>query len=297
LCELDTEISDPLAIVLHLRPEVDMPHRLHQNLEVTNKMRQLQLHRMHSLLPPIKRLQQIPIEIHQREIMHRQIDLIAPGPQLRLIEHEPLIPHLQSLVLERHQLVTVPQRLLGQVEQQVSVCQRDEGFYLDRVETFGNVRDLPGCVLRGELAENVEFLGGGALLVDGGVVVVGGDVAAVVEGFVLETVGTRPETKVAATVRHVHRERVIVRHEETELTGIVDDRLPLPLLPPMRQPPTIDLTTNQVPLGFHGPCLLPILLLNPVIDPHIGALPVTLLDILDPVDIVLSDWREFDLLP
>ena len=92
--------------------------------------------------------------------------------------------------------------------------------------------------------EDLIFLSDSSLLIDGRAIVVAGNVSTVVILLVIP-IGPSSKPEVATPMSHVHAKRVSLLHQKPKLPlklgNLRPPNLLIPGLPPMREPPTINL--------------------------------------------------------
>jgi hypothetical protein len=137
-----------------------------------------------------------------------------------------------------------------------------------------------------QIPESCEFFVGCALLIDGRLVVVGGDVSCVAIRTIFG-VGASSQSEVSPSVDHIHRERMIVTQQKLKLLSILAETFSLIFFSPMCQPSTVDLPTEQHSFRLEFPRVVVLLLCNAGINPDVGSVPVVFLDVEDCVYVIL----------
>lgn len=157
----------------------------------------------------------------------------------------------------------------------------------------GHIRKTPVEVLSDQISEGVKLLVGSSLLIHGSVVVIGSDMRLVVALFFLGVlgIGSRSESEVAASVHHVHGEGVVVAQEQLEFLDVSSHILALVVFSPVSEPPAVDLSSEDHPLGLEHSSVYVLLFNDSVVDADICSSPMALVQVDCCVHIVLVGFN------
>ena len=218
--------------------------------------------------------------------MNLQLEIVNTLLYTCAVHHNTLVKHLQLIRFKYLHLLAF--NSFSHVTENFPDCFNFKRRYRNCWNWVWNVRYAPASILFQQFPQRMIFLCWTTLFIYWSIIIICCQFRLIIILLEFATVSPCSQTKVSPSMNHIHWVGMIAAHQKLVLFMSLFNWFPVPFLIPMGMPARIDLSPKNKAFSFETSGIIKLHLLSCPIYPNIGTWPMTFLEILNPVNIILG---------